>query len=46
MTLLEPTLRVNRLVVFQGGHTAFDCSFHAGVNVIRPEDNVPEWKAG
>lgn len=35
MTLLKPTLTVNRLVVFQGGHTAFDCSFHAGVNVIR-----------
>ena len=35
MTLLEPTLRVNRLVVFQGGHIAFDCSFHRGVNVIR-----------
>ena len=35
MTLLEPTLRVNRLVVYQGGHTAFDCAFHVGVNVIR-----------
>ncbi|MDR6412371.1 AAA family ATPase [Paraburkholderia terricola] len=35
MTLLEPTLQVNRLVVFQGGHVAFDCAFHAGVNVIR-----------
>ncbi|KYZ81319.1 ATP-binding protein [Burkholderia pseudomallei] len=35
MTLLEPTLCVNRLVVFQGGHVAFDCSFHRGVNVIR-----------
>ncbi|CAB3755419.1 ATP-binding protein [Paraburkholderia humisilvae] len=35
MTLLEPTLRVNRLVVFQGGHVAFDCPFHTGVNVIR-----------
>ncbi|RIJ85185.1 AAA family ATPase [Ralstonia solanacearum] len=35
MTLLEPTLRVNRLVVYQGGHVAFDCSFHGGVNVIR-----------
>lgn len=35
MTLLEPTLRVNRLVVFQNNHVAFDCPFHAGVNVIR-----------
>ncbi|MGR0115929.1 ATP-binding protein [Ralstonia pseudosolanacearum] len=35
MTMLEPTLRVTRLVVFQGGHIAFDCPFHMGVNVIR-----------
>lgn len=35
MTMFEPTLRVNRLVVFQGGHVAFDCAFHSGVNVIR-----------
>jgi DNA repair exonuclease SbcCD ATPase subunit len=35
MTMFEPTLRVNRLVVYQGGHIAFDCAFHAGVNVIR-----------
>ncbi|MCA7992626.1 AAA family ATPase [Burkholderia cepacia] len=35
MTMLDPTLRVSRLVVFQGGHVAFDCSFHSGVNVIR-----------
>lgn len=35
MTLLEPTLRVNRLIVFQNNHIAFDCPFHAGVNVIR-----------
>jgi hypothetical protein len=35
MTLYKPTLRVNRLVVFQGGHTAFDCKFHSGVNVVR-----------
>lgn len=35
MTLFEPTLRVNRLVVFQNNHVAFDCSFHTGVNVIR-----------
>lgn len=35
MTLLKPTLRVNRLVVFQGGHRAFDCEFHNGVNILR-----------
>jgi hypothetical protein len=35
MTLLEPTLMVRRLVVYQGGHIAFDCEFHSGVNVIR-----------
>jgi hypothetical protein len=35
MTLLEPTLKVNRLIVKQGGHSAFDCIFHGGVNVIR-----------
>lgn len=35
MTLLKPTLMVNRLVVYQGSHIAFDCTFHAGVNVIR-----------
>lgn len=35
MTLLEPTLRINRLIVKKSGHTAFDCSFHNGVNVIR-----------
>ena len=33
--LLKPTLMVNRLVVYQGGHSAFDCTFQAGVNVIR-----------
>lgn len=35
MTLYKPTLKVNRLVVFQNTHPAFDCTFHAGVNVIR-----------
>ncbi len=35
MTLLKPTLKVTRLVVLQGGHRAFDCTFHLGVNVIR-----------
>jgi chaperonin cofactor prefoldin len=35
MTLFKPTLKVNRLVVFQGGHRAFDGVFHNGVNVIR-----------
>ena len=35
MTLLKPTLKVTRLVVLQGGHRAFDCTFHFGVNVVR-----------
>lgn len=35
MTLLKPTLKVARLVVLQGGHRAFDCGFHMGVNVLR-----------
>ncbi|HEP9227084.1 AAA family ATPase [Pseudomonas aeruginosa] len=35
MTLLEPTLKVNKLIVKQGGHNAFDCILHGGVNVIR-----------
>lgn len=35
MTLLEPTLKVNKLLVKKGGHTAYECSFHQGVNVIR-----------
>lgn len=35
MTYLKPTLIVRRLVVMQGGITAFDCEFHEGVNVIR-----------
>lgn len=33
--LVKPTLQVNRLIVFQGGHTALDLVFHKGVNVIR-----------
>ena len=35
MTLLSPTIRVNRLIVFQGGHRALDIPFHPGVNIIR-----------
>ncbi|MFY1664534.1 AAA family ATPase [Pseudomonas sp. Pseu.R1] len=35
MTFLKPTLQINRLIVQQGGHRAFDCHFHLGVNVIR-----------
>jgi predicted nucleic acid-binding Zn-ribbon protein len=35
MTLLEPTLRVNRLRVHQNAHVALECVFHDGVNVIR-----------
>lgn len=39
MTLYKPTLKVNRLVVFQNTHPAFDCTFHAGVNVIRDRNS-------
>lgn len=35
MTLHKPTLKVSRLIVYQGGHAAFDCAFHGGVNVVR-----------
>lgn len=35
MTLLNPSLKINRLIVFQGSHRAFDCEFHSGVNVVR-----------
>lgn len=35
MTLLKPLLKVNRLIVFQESHRAFDCEFHVGVNVLR-----------
>lgn len=35
MTLFKPTLKINRLVIFQGGHTVYDEKFHDGVNVIR-----------
>lgn len=34
-SLIEPSIKINRLLVKQGGHSAFDCHFHAGVNVIR-----------
>lgn len=35
MTILNPSFSVRRFKVFQGGHEAFDCVFHKGVNVIR-----------
>jgi len=35
MTLFKPTIRLNRLKVKQGGHTAFAATFHRGVNIIR-----------
>jgi hypothetical protein len=35
MTLLKPTLLLNRIAVFKDGGTAFDASFHMGVNIIR-----------
>lgn len=35
MTFLNPSFSVRNFKVFQGGHEAFDCVFHKGVNVIR-----------
>jgi len=35
MILIKPTLKVCKLIVKQGGHTAFGADFHEGVNVIR-----------
>ena len=35
MIFLKPTLSVRRLIVQQGGHRAFDCEFHDGVNIVR-----------
>jgi len=35
MTLLPPSLRLNRLVVFGNGRVVYDESFHVGVNIIR-----------
>lgn len=35
MTLLKPTLVLNRVVVFKDGRTVFDASFHLGVNILR-----------
>src|SRR5258708_752880 len=35
MTLLKPTLRVNRLAVFRHGRSVYDQKFHSGVNIIR-----------
>lgn len=35
MTRIEPTLALNRLVVFGRGKTMYDQAFHLGVNIIR-----------
>jgi len=34
MTLLKPTIQLNRLKVKQGGHTAYEARFHRGVNIV------------
>jgi hypothetical protein len=34
MTLFEPTIRLNRLKIKQGGHTAYEAAFHSGVNIV------------
>lgn len=35
MTLLNPSLRLTRLVVYKGGNSVYDEIFHVGVNIIR-----------
>ncbi len=35
MTLLSPTIAINRLVVFRDTEIAFDGTFHNGVNIVR-----------
>lgn len=35
MTLFEPSISIGQFCIFQNNHKAFECSFHAGVNVIR-----------
>ena len=35
MTRFSPTLILNRLIVLNGGHHAYDERFHLGVNIIR-----------
>ena len=40
MTLLKPTLRINRLVVRRRGHIVVDLKFHAGLNVLRGENSA------
>lgn len=39
MTLLKPTLRVNRLVVFRDTRVAFEADFHPGVNILRGQNS-------
>jgi len=34
MTLFRPTVRLSRLKIKQGGHTAYEGTFHSGVNII------------
>lgn len=35
MMRLDPSLRVERLLIHRGAHVAYDESFHSGVNIIR-----------
>src|SRR5688572_17886297 len=39
MIRFDPSLQLSRLVVMQGGHRAYDQTFHPGVNIIRSEGN-------
>lgn len=39
MTLYNPNLELNSLVVFKRGHRVFDEKFHSGLNIIRGENS-------
>ena len=39
MTLISPTLALQRLVVLKSGGALFDQTFHAGLNIIRGENS-------
>lgn len=40
MTLLKPTITIDRLIVTRQGGTVVDLQFHAGLNVIRGENSA------
>lgn len=40
MTLLKPTIAINRLIVTKAGRVVVDLLFHAGLNIIRGENSA------